>query len=141
MATVSEITRRQREIQSTIAEELKAGGYTIKALARKSNIPDSTLRSYFPTDGTDPAQMPVSALFMLIGAVPSSLLSLLLPDGWQVLQAPEDVDHDELCRAMEDYLAEKSLAHAVDSPGGREIVEEEDSRLRGKLAVVQAKAG
>jgi hypothetical protein len=104
-----------------------------------SSIPYPTLLSYFPAEGSrEPAVMPVSALYCLIGAVPDDLLSLLLPDGRVIVQVPAEVDHDEAANAMQDFLIAKAASHHPESEAGREIGPSEDRALRSKLALVKA---
>lgn len=80
--------------------------------------------------------MGLPSFVKLIGVVPADLLSLLLPDGFQIVRAMRDVDHDAAAEAARDYLSAKDRAHHPDSPGGREIVAIEDEALRSKLASV-----
>lgn len=123
--------------QSAMRREMDRRGLAMKAVSFDSGIPYSTLLSYFPEPGgTVPALMPVSAQYALCGAVPDDILSLLLPDGRQIVRAPEALDHDEVAEALCDYLAEKEKAHRPDSPAGRDIAPCEDLSLRGKFAVV-----
>ena len=107
----------------------------MKAISLDSDIPYGTLRTYAGHSGTT-AEMPVSALYRLVGVIPDELLSLLLPAGRQIVQAPESVDHDTLADLVRDYLITKDHAHRPDSPGGREISGCEDEALRGKLTAV-----
>lgn len=130
-----------RQRQLTIRREMDRRGMSLKALSFDTGLPYSTLISYFPGEkDREPAGLPVAALNRLVDHVPPDLLSLLLPDGWQIVRAPETVDHDELAEAMHDYLATKEKAHRPDSPGGREIAPCEDGSLRGKITSLQAKA-
>ena len=84
----------------------------------------------------DTAEMPVSALRKLVGVIPGELLSLLLPDGFAIVQVPENIDHDEIASACRAYIDAKDRAHHPESPAGREIAPCEDDELRGKFAVV-----
>lgn len=128
-----------REIQLTIRRQLDQRGKSLKAIAYDSGIPYSTLLSYFPGDrDAVPHAMPVAALRKLTGHIPAELLSLLLDDGWQIVRAPEDVDHDAIAEACIAYLTSKDRAHHPDSPAGRDIAECEDNILRGEFAKVTA---
>ena len=103
----------------------------------------STVLSYFPADrDKTPATMSVASLFRLLetGALPADLLSMLLPTGFQIVRAPEEIDHDEMERVARDYLAAKGAAHHPDSPGGREISACEDDALDAKAARLRAVA-
>lgn len=114
-------------------------GLTMKAISLDSGIPYNTLRSYAGS-GCEVAEMSVSALRKLIGIIPDELLSLLLPEGRQIVQAPESIDHDALSDHLREWLAEKDRSHHPDSPDGREISECEDARLRAKFTVIQGRA-
>ena len=83
-----------------------------------------------------------SAIFTLAesGALPLDLLSLVLPAGFQIVRAPEDIDHDEFEEAARDYLATKGKAHHPDSPGGREIAPCEEATLDAKVIQLAAAA-
>lgn len=142
MADNSNIVRSMRERQQTIRRQLDARAISLKALSMDSGIGYSTLLSYFPNpEGTaEPAQMPVSAVYMLCGHVPSDLLSLLLPDGFMIIAVPEDVDHDDLETWCVDYVRLKRGAHHTDSPAGREISDCEDRMLDRHVAGLRAVA-
>jgi hypothetical protein len=128
-----------RQRQLAIRRELDRRAVHLKAVSFDSGIPYPTLLSYFPAEGSrDPAVMPVSALYCLIGAVPDDLLSLLLPDGRVIVQVPAEVDHDEAANAMQDFLIAKAASHHPESEAGREIGPTEDRALRSKLALVKA---
>jgi hypothetical protein len=138
---MSDSTAIVRERQLAIRRELDRRGIALKVVSLDSKIPYSTLLSYFPEPGSrDPAQMPSGVLYALCGHLPDELLSLLLPDGRRIVTVAEAVDHDELCAAMEEWLATKSAAHHPESPAGREISNCEDAILRGKFAEVKAAA-
>lgn len=141
MADEISISHMMRERQLQLAHILSKQGYSLKAISIDSGIKYSTLRSYFPGERDPvPAVMPVTALYQLIGCIPDELLSLLLPDGRSIVEVPEDIDHDEACRAMQDYLLAKSEAHHPESENGREIGPREDARLRGKLVPLRKQA-
>lgn len=74
------------------------------------------------------------------GGVSPELLSLLLPDGFQIIKAAEAIDHDELAAKMHDWLQTKSQAHCPNSPAGRELSECEQATLNGKAASLKAVA-
>lgn len=120
-----------REIQLTIRRELDRRGRSLKAISYDSGIPYSTLLSYFPGErNAVPHALPVAAVRKLTGHIPADLLSLLLPDGWQIVRAPEEVDHDAIAEACRAYLSAKEAAHRKDSPAQRDIADCEDSHLR-----------
>lgn len=129
-----------RDRQLAIRRELDRRGISLKTIAFDAGIHYSTLLSYFPDAKREPHLISGAAFYSLCGVLPPDLLSLLLPDGFQVVRAPEDVDHDQLADAMADYLAAKQHAHHPDSPDGREIAECEDAELCTRLAVVKAAA-
>lgn len=112
-------------------------GLTLKAISLDAQIPYNTLRNYAGHNG-ETAEMPVSALGKLVGVIPDELLSLLLPEGRVIVQAPSEIDHDQVCEAMQDYLHEKHKAHHPDSECGPAIGPKEDNVLRGKFAQVAA---
>lgn len=126
--------------QSQMRREMDRRGLSMKGVSFDSRIPYSTLLSYFPDEKAKapPALMPVSAQYMLCGAVPDDILSLLLPDGRLIVQAPAQIDHDDVAEAFHDYLQTKERAHHPESEAGREIGPTEDNVLRGKFARVRA---
>jgi len=121
--------------QERIFRIAQRGGLTLKAISLDANIPYNTLRSYAGSNG-EVAEMPVSALGKLVGVIPDELLSLLLPDGRVIVQAPENIDHDALSEHLRAWLAEKDHAHHPASEAGREIGPGEDAALRGKFAMI-----
>lgn len=144
MASQPTITRDNlaiiRERQKSIRREIDRRGIALKAVAFDSGIPYDTLLTYFPQEGSrDPAQIPGGAIFALCDgqALPLDLLSLLLPTGFLIVKAPEQVCHDDVSSAMRDYLRAKDEAHHPESENGREIgPTENDSlvQLRARVA-------
>lgn len=130
--------REIKATQETIFRIAQRNGLTLKAISLDSEIPYNTLRSYAGS-GMATAEMPVSALFRLVGVIPDELLSLLLPEGRQIVQAPEELDHDTLEELARDYLATKGRAHHPESPGGREIAECERAELDVKVVQLVGK--
>jgi hypothetical protein len=133
-----------RDRQATIRRQMDVRRISIKQVQYDGQLESpSTVLSYFPADeGKQPATMSVASLFRLLetGALPADLLSMLLPAGFQIVRAPEDIDHDEMERVARDYLAAKGAAHHPDSPGGREISACEDDALDAKAARLRAVA-
>lgn len=139
MDTDSNIVDIFRRRQSDIRQELDRRQISLKAVSFHSGIKYATLITYFPADEhATPVQMPGSAVFALAGAIPDDLLSLLMPTGFLIVRAPEEVDHDEMADLMSDYLHSKHAAHRPESPGGPAIVEEEDALLDEKVAKIQS---
>lgn len=112
---------------------------SLKAIGLDAGIPYSTLRSYAGHNG-ETAEMPASAVYKLCGVVPNELLSLLLPEGKQVVSIPDGIDHDAISDLCQDYLRAKEAAHHPSSPAGREIAACEDGALSAKAACLKAVA-
>jgi hypothetical protein len=124
-----------RERQLVIRRQLDARKISLKAISMDSGVPYPTVISYFPgEENREPATMSAAALFALCEAksFPLDLLSMMLPDGFQIVRAPEDVDHDQLCELAAEYVAEKNRAHHPESEAGRDIGPGERTTLTGK---------
>lgn len=128
-----------RDRQSAMRRQMDKRHIAMKVVADDSDLCYETLLTYFPADQHKrPVQIPGSAIFALTGHLPADILSLLLPDGFQVVRAPEEINHDELADVMAEYLSTKQHAHHPESPDGREISEGEDNVLCGKFARVKS---
>jgi hypothetical protein len=135
-----------RDRQLVVRRQLDARQISLKAVSFDSGIPYPTIVSYFPGEKDKvPATIGGAALFMLCAgadgkgpALPLDLLSLILPDGFQIVRAPEELNHDEYETMCRDYLAAKGRAHQVASPGGREIADCERADLDGKIVQLRA---
>ncbi len=140
MRNETNIVRVLKDRQCSMRREMDRRGITLKAVSFDSGIPYSTLQSYFPDEGAsrDPAVMPVSAQYALCGAIPEDILSQLLPEGRRIVRVPEQLDHDEISEAVQDYLHCKERAHHPQSEAGREIGPNENNVLCGKFARVRA---
>jgi hypothetical protein len=133
MSHEDNITLRQQAEQKRVFRLAQRDhGLTLKAISLDAKLGYTTIQSYAKGE----AVMSIASLFKLIGVIPDELLSLLLPDGRQIVQAPEEIDHDEIAEAVQDYLLAKERAHHPSSPAGRDIAPCEDSSLRSKFAVV-----
>lgn len=139
---LSDVDTIVRGRQLAMRREIDRRGIALKAVSYDSGIPMPTLLSYFPGGEREPSVLPATALFKLLAgdALPHDVLSLILPDGEQIVRAPEELDHDEMERVARDYLAAKGAAHHPDSPGGREISDCEDAVLDRKAAHLVAVA-
>lgn len=133
-----------RERQRLIRRQMERDGILLKQVQLDGGWKTpSTVQSYFPADPDhEPATMSVAALYRLIvtKALPVELLSLLLPPGHMIVQVPEEMDHDQLCEAMQDWLHAKHQAHHPESEAGREIGPGEDNVLRCKFTAVAGRA-
>lgn len=125
-----------RDRQLAIRREMDRRGVTLKAVSFDSGIGYPTTVSYFPGEkDREPATLNLAGLYMLLegDALPLDLLSMLLPDGFQIVRAPEEIDHDALCHLANEYVAMKHAAHHPDSEAGREIGPNEEAALSGKV--------
>lgn len=130
-----------RASQLTIRRELDRRGISLKALSFDSGIGYSTLVSYFPGEkNREPATISGAAIFALCGVLPADLISLILPDGFQIVRAPETIDHDELCTLANEYVSTKNRAHHPDSEAGRDLGPNEKSSLDGIVVQLAARA-
>jgi hypothetical protein len=135
-----------RERQLSVQREMKWRGISLKAVAFDSGVPYDTIKSYFPGEkNATPHTIPGSAIYALCNgkdghgpALPLDLLSLLLPDGFQIVRAPEEIDHDKLAEHMADYLATKNHAHHPESEAGRDIGPNENATLTSKITQLRA---
>lgn len=121
-----------RERQLAIRRQIDRRGIALKAVAMDSGISYSTLLSYFPGErDKEPAQIPGGAIFALCegAALPADLLSLLLPDGWQIVRAPEAINHDAIADWAEQYQRAKLAAHRADSEMAEQIGPNEHEEL------------
>lgn len=111
-------------------------GLTIKMIAADADLGYDSVRNYAAGD----TQMPMTALYALVGVLPDELLSLLLPTGRQIVAVPDDIDHDELEAACRDYLKAKGETHREDSPERRDIAPCERETLNRKASRLKAVA-
>lgn len=128
-----------RGLQRTIRRQLDERGISLKAASYDSGIGYSTLLTYFTNErDAKPSALTVAGLRLLLDVIPPDLLSLLLPDGWQIVRAPEGLDHDALCQLAQEYVDAKMRAHRNDSPGGVEVVQEEQADLDARVVALRA---
>lgn len=109
-------------------------GLTLKAIHLDSGIDYDSLRRYASGEN----QMPVGALYALVGVIPAELLSLLLPDEHVIVRVPEGIDFDEFSAACREFVDAKEAAHHPESEAGREIGPTENVVLLGKAARARA---
>ena len=109
-------------------------GLSLQTISTESNIPYNTIRSYAGHNG-EQAQMPISALNKLCGVIPDDLLSHLTdPGGRQLVLDDDDHDLDILGDHADAIAAEVRRARSPSSPGGTEITDLEEARIRRKAA-------
>lgn len=123
------IPARQKAMQERVFRLAQRDhGLTLKAISLDSGIGYTTIQTYARGE----AVMSIASLFCLIGVVPDELLSLLLPDGRLIVQAPVEIDHDQIAEAVADYAATKNACHHPESEMGRDIGPTEHALLTGK---------
>lgn len=127
-----------RDRQEVIRRELDRRGIALKAVSFDSRIPYSSLLSYFPGGTSQPAELPIGALYSLCGAIPEDLLNLLLPDGFAIVRVPAGIDYDEISSACRDFIAAKDQAHHPESEAGRDIGPNEQAELGCKVVRLRA---
>ncbi len=120
---------RQKRVQQTIFREAANRGSTLKVIALDSGLGYTTVQSYARGE----ALMSIGSLFKLVGVIPDDLLSMLLPEGRQIVQLPDDLDHDAISDLAADYLTAKAAAHKADSPAGVDIAPCERAALDAKI--------
>jgi len=123
------ITARTKRTQQTVFREAQARGLTLKVIAIDSGLGYTTVQSE--------AAMSLPALVKLIGVIPADLISMLFPDGWQLVPVPEDINHDEFCDLITDYRHMKDDAHRPESPAGRDLSPCELDKLDRKVAQIR----
>ena len=134
MAANLDISARQKRVQQSVFLEANNRGLTIKVIHFDTGVSQDTLRSWARGE----AVMSIAGLFSLVGVIPDDLLSMLLPDGRQIVRVPENLDHDEIEEACRDFLAAKGQAHHPNSPAGREIAPCEKDVLDRKVVALRA---
>lgn len=131
-----------RDRQRLVRREMDRRGISIKAVQLDGGWSNpSTILSYFPADEhAEPATMSVAALFRLLRtkALPSDLLSLLLPDGHVIVQVPENIDYDAISTACRDFIDSKERAHHPESEAGRDLGPTEKGELGAKVVRLRA---
>ena len=83
---------------------------------------------------------PKATFYALCDALPADLLSMLVPDGFQIVRVPEGLDHDAIAELASEYLSTKNASHHPESEAGRDIGPSEQSRLTAKFGELRAVA-
>lgn len=134
MLPENNISARQKRVQQTIFREACKRDLTLKVIAMDSGNGYTTVQSW--ANGS--AVMSIAGLYSLVGVIPDDLLSMLLPDGRQIVALPDDLDHDALSDLAADYLATKAAAHHANSPAGIAIASCEREVLDRKVTALRA---
>ncbi|RYG81391.1 MAG: hypothetical protein EON59_14705 [Alphaproteobacteria bacterium] len=124
-----DISERQKRALKDVFRLAEARGITRKSIHHDTGISADTLGSWARGE----AAMSITGLFQLVGVIPDDLLSMLLPEGRQIVQLPDDLDHDALSDLAADYLTTKAAAHKADSPAGVDIAPCERAILDRKV--------
>jgi hypothetical protein len=125
-----------RDRQLVVRREMDRRGISLKGVSFDSGIPYASIVSYFPGERDKvPATISSAVIFQILTseALPLDLVSLILPDGFQIVRAPEGIDHDRVCELATEYAAAKNRAHHPDSEAGRDIGPGENGALTGMV--------
>jgi hypothetical protein len=133
-----------RERQMAIRREMIRRGISVKQVQLDGEWKNpSTVLSHFPNPDGDqePATMSVATLYRLIAtkALPTELLSMLLPDGFAIVPAPEGVDYDEISSVCRDFISEKDRFHHPESEAGRDLGPTEQARLATNIVTLRGR--
>ena len=129
------IAVRQRREQERVFRLCQRDGMTLKAISLDSGLGYTTIQSYAHGE----AVMSIASLFRLTGVIPDAYLSLLLPEGRQIVRAPDEIDHDVIADWAENYQREKLAAHRADSECAERIGPREQAALDDKVAAFPVK--
>lgn len=121
-----------REALATIRAELDRRGMHLKVCAAKGGFSYSTFLSWFPASGT-PQVPSLANLPGLVKALPSDLVSLLVPDGFHLIPDPQGLDYDAFAAGCVAFLERKNKAHHPDSPAGRDLSDCEKQALTAEI--------
>ena len=129
-----DFSARQKRVQQDVFRIAEDRGITRKAVHHDTGLSTDTLGSWARGE----AVMSIAGLFQLVGVIPDDLLSMLLPEGRQIVQLPDDLDHDEIADLAADYIAAKQAAHKENSPAGPLIAPCEKKVLDAKVVALRA---
>lgn len=129
-----DISVRQKRVQQDVFRIAEDRGITRKAIHHDTGLSTDTLGSWARGE----AVMSIAGLFHLVGVIPDDLLSMMLPEGRQIVQLPDDLDHDEIADLAADYIAAKQAAHKENSPAGPLIAPCEKKVLDAKVVALRA---
>lgn len=140
MSEEIEIQYLMRERQRSIRRQMDVRQISLKAAALDAGLPYSTVLSYFPNaeGATEPAIIPVTALYKLTRALPADLLSLLLPDDFAIVRVPEGVDHSDVAARAMDYASTYAAARHPASEAGTDIGPTESANLASRFVALRA---
>lgn len=108
-----------------IACDPRRYGLTLNIIATDSGIGYDSLRNY----AAGKTEMPLSALYALGDVLDDKLLTLLQPEGKQLVTVPDGIDFDDFSQHCRNFEAIKAAAHHPDSPAGRDISDCERAKL------------
>lgn len=137
MCANDRISQRLKSKQST-AFRLAGRDYAQnhKDIAEDAGISVNSISAYARGETV----MGLDKFYKLCGIIPNELLSVMLPAGFELVHIPENLDHDEVMRAIAEYSMAKMDAHRADSPDGEQISDCEDVALRRKFAAIRGGA-
>lgn len=139
--TCDRITREVLKAQERIFRlAARDHDLSLKAISLDSGINYETLRSYAGNKDAQ-AVMPVTALCRLIGAIPDPLLSTMFDCVDREIVKDDDKDSclDDLGNEAGELEAEVRKARHPASPGGIDIVDIEEARIRRKALRLRRK--
>jgi hypothetical protein len=130
MAHDCSITSQLKRRQQAMFLEAANRGITHKQIHYEANLSLSIIGQYARGE----TAMGGPAMLKIRRVVGAELFTMLLDDGDHLIEAPADIDHDDLAAGCIDYASAHARARHPDSPGGVEIMPCEDTELKGRAA-------
>jgi hypothetical protein len=123
--TITERLKAEQKRVFRIACDPNRYRMTKKAISEDSGIGYDSICDY----ANGETEMSLSTLVALIGVIPNELLSLLLPEGQNIVRVPDNIDLDEIAAWAEEFSAVKLAAHRKDSECEEQLGPNEKDRL------------
>lgn len=128
-----QLKKRQTKMFAA-AEKL---GHTVKNIATDLGLKSPTIVYQYARGETAMSGPAIMKAKVAFGKDYGALISMLFDDNLQLVDAPEEMDHEEVDQACRDYSDTKAEFHREDSECGPAIGPTEDKVLRGKGTKLQ----
>ena len=125
--TIADQLKRRQQVMFLAAADR---GITQKELRYRTNLSATIIGQYARGE----TAMGMAAALNIRRVVGAELFTMLLDDGDHLVEAPGDINHDDLAAGCIDYASAHARARHPDSPCGVDIAPCEDSELTGRAA-------